>query len=909
MRIHRLRLVDFRGVADREVELPTSGVVVLQGENEVGKTSMIEAIDLLLDKPDSSKAREVREAKPVNRDVGPLVEADLSCGPYRFTYTKRWLRETRTELQVHSPRAASFTGAEAHAEVRRILDETLDTSLYQALRVLQASELTSAALAESSALAAALDQAAGTTGYDDDGDALLEAVNAEYATYFTPTGRETGEYASARKDLAGAEDAYGEAEHRLLQLARDVDASARLSAERDALSERLDLARRDLTAHEQSWQRLTGLRERVAEAQANMRTRSREHGWLTEAAERRASQDRALAGKVAAWEELTRRLDEAREQLHEARTEQRTATAAVETAQAEELRQRDLVDAANRAAERLQDLAELDRVRTRLATIEHAQATIEECEAILADSRIDAELLAAIDEADTELAVSRAQHEAAAARVQVTALTEVDVTVDGTNHPLRPEEELDAAVTEPVQVELPGTLRVSIAPARSSADTEAALTAARQRFEEVVHRAGVTDRRAAHRTFESEQRTRTEAARARERLDEELDGQSVSRLQAEQARLSARLTPGAERAGGGPDGARGEPDAVVDGEPGAPPSVTAQVDTPADAASAQAAKESAVQAHAAARDRSAEAAAARESFTQRAARLELDCTLIEGKATMAETDINDQRTALAAEREKTPDVELEEAADHAARQLTEAREAAAAAEAELADAPVEQIEAARTNALALTERLASESNDVEEQLRRLSVSLEMRGQEGLQEDYDTARTVREATRARLHQLDRRAQACRLLHETLHRARDAARSRYVRPFREQVVALGRIIYGTSFDVDVDEDLTIRSRTLDTVTVPFDQLSAGAREQLAIITRLACAAVVEPEQGVPVIIDDALGYSDPDRLERMNAMIGSLAADAQVILLTCTPDRYRGIGNASVIRLERSLPATG
>src|SRR5699024_9962639 len=108
-------------------------------------------------------------------------------------------------------------------------------------------------------------------------------------------------------------------------------------------------------------------------------------------------------------------------------------------------------------------------------------------------------------------------------------------------------------------------------------------------------------------------------------------------------------------------------------------------------------------------------------------------------------------------------------------------------------------------------------------------------------------------------------------------------------------------------DGDAELPSAPRTLDGSTVPFAPLSAGAGEQLAIITRLACAAVVDPEQGVPVIIDDALGYSDPERLAAMNTMIGSLAADAQVILLTCTPDRYRGIGSASVLRLARGLPA--
>ena len=904
MRIHRLRLVDFRGIAEREITLPDSGVVVLQGENEVGKTSMIEAIDLLLDKADSSKAREVRAVKPVNRDVGPLVEAELSCGPYRFTYTKRWLRETRTELQLSAPRPASLTGAEAHAEVQRILTETLDTSLYQALRVLQAGELTSAALADSSALAAALDRAAGTAGHDEDGDALLAAVDAEYATYFTPTGRETGEYAAARKEASAAEATCTEAEARLRQLQQDVDSHARLTTELAAISDHLAQARRDREAHEQAWHELTTLRQQVTDAREKVRSRSREHAWLSEAAERRATAGRALETKIAAWEELTRRLTEAREELHQARAEQREASNQVAAAQEEEQHLRQKVEAAGRAAERLQELAQLDRVRSTLAAIERAQATIEECESALADSRIDADLLTAIDTADTDLAVSRAQHEAAAARLEITALSDVDLTVDGAQRHLGAEEELSSAVTESVQLELPGTLRISVSPARSNADTESALSAAQQRLDELLRQAGVGDRRAAHRLAESEQRIRAELARAQERLEEELDGQTVSQLQADQARLAARVeltehTTSTDSADEDADGT----------DPASAPAVQQEVPAPVDPASAQEAQAAAARAHTEARERTVDAVAVRDSLAERASRLELDCTLLEGKASMAETDINDQRTALAEEREKTPDTDLEHAADQATADLTEAKSALAAAESELAAAPVEQVEAARDNAVRLIDRLTTEHEQVEDKLRRLSVSLEMRGQEGLQEDYDQALTALEATRAQLQHLERRARACALLHESLHRARDAARARYVRPFRDQVLALGRIVYGTGFDVDVDDDLAIASRTLDGITVPFAQLSAGAREQLAIITRLACAAVVDPEQGVPVIIDDALGYSDPERLAAMNTMIGSLAADAQVILLTCTPDRYRGIGSASVIRLERSLPATG
>ncbi|MBU3752106.1 MAG: ATP-binding protein, partial [Mycobacterium sp.] len=48
MILHRLRLTNFRGVADRRIDFPDQGVVVVCGPNEIGKSSMLEALDLLL---------------------------------------------------------------------------------------------------------------------------------------------------------------------------------------------------------------------------------------------------------------------------------------------------------------------------------------------------------------------------------------------------------------------------------------------------------------------------------------------------------------------------------------------------------------------------------------------------------------------------------------------------------------------------------------------------------------------------------------------------------------------------------------------------------------------------------------------------------------------------------------------
>ena len=87
------------------------------------------------------------------------------------------------------------------------------------------------------------------------------------------------------------------------------------------------------------------------------------------------------------------------------------------------------------------------------------------------------------------------------------------------------------------------------------------------------------------------------------------------------------------------------------------------------------------------------------------------------------------------------------------------------------------------------------------------------------------------------------------------------------------------------------------------MPVDALSGGAREQLAVIGRLAAASLVSDDAhgGAPVIIDDALGYSDPERLEGLGAALAEAGRRSQVIVLTCMPERYARIGSACTIRL--------
>ena len=123
-----------------------------------------------------------------------------------------------------------------------------------------------------------------------------------------------------------------------------------------------------------------------------------------------------------------------------------------------------------------------------------------------------------------------------------------------------------------------------------------------------------------------------------------------------------------------------------------------------------------------------------------------------------------------------------------------------------------------------------------------------------------------------------------------------------PFQERIEQLGRLVFGRTLEVELDDDLCISRRTLGGVTLDFLDLSTGAKEQLGVISRLACASIVAADGGAPVIFDDALGWSDPRKLDRMGAVISMAGRSCQIIVLTCTPGRYASVGNATVVQLE-------
>jgi DNA repair exonuclease SbcCD ATPase subunit len=196
-------------------------------------------------------------------------------------------------------------------------------------------------------------------------------------------------------------------------------------------------------------------------------------------------------------------------------------------------------------------------------------------------------------------------------------------------------------------------------------------------------------------------------------------------------------------------------------------------------------------------------------------------------------------------------------------------------------------------------RIQKQMKRADRELTEVTTRLKINGEDGLHDKLGVAQVALARAQYEDASLTKRAAAANLLYKTMSEERDRARHAYVAPLRERIEALGRLVFDHTFQVEVSDDLQIVSRTLDNTTVRFDSLSGGTKEQLSLILRLACAMIVAGDGGAPLIIDDTLGYTDPERLSLMGAVLARAAKECQIVIFTCIPGRYSSVGAAKEI----------
>ncbi|GFG94923.1 AAA family ATPase [Mycobacterium timonense] len=872
MKLHRLILTNYRGISHREIEFPDHGVVVVCGANEIGKSSMIEALDLLLESRDRSTKKEVKQVKPTHSDVGSEVSAEISCGPYRFVYRKRFHKKCETELTVITPCREQLTGDEAHERVRAMLAETVDSDLWHAQRVLQSASTAAVDLSGCDALSRALDVAAGDSGGLCGTEPLLiERIDAEYARYFTPTGRPTGQWAAAIARLADAEAAVAECAAAVAEVDDRVSRHAVLTEQVADFSQRRIAAGPRVAAAQEAADRIAELTAQQREARL----------VAAAAAATSAAAAAAQAGRLQLLAEIDTRtgaVAETEAQAHHAaaahstaRTEAEARDAALQQATQVLADLQGRVAAARRAVDRLAGREEADRLSTRLAKVDAIERDRERIRAELSTIAVTEESLRRIEDACAAVDRIGDQLASTSAAIEFTAAADIDLVVGGERISLSAGQSWSITAVGSTVVEVFDVLTARVDPGATTLDIHAKHAAAQQEMTAALTAAGVADLAAARL---ADQRRR-ELQGTRDQLsatlaglcgDEQID-EMRSRLAQLRAEHPAEPEPGVTDIGA----ARGELDAAQLG-------------------------------HAAA---SADCEAHRQAATAAAtalAELSTRATVLQNTLEAQRSELQAAADRLATERASVSDEELAVSANTASGDEQAADQRVSELAAALAAASPDAVAAELGEATKEAESLRERYEEAARALREITIELSVFGSEGRQGKLDAAETEREHAATEHSQIGARARAAQLLRSVMTRHRDTTRRRYVEPYRAELQRLGRPVFGPSFEVDIDSDLCIRSRTLDGITVPYESLSGGAKEQLGILARLAGAALVAKEDAVPVVVDDALGFTDPDRLAKMGQLFDSVGTHGQVIVLTCSPDRYDGVRGAHRIDLS-------
>lgn len=193
------------------------------------------------------------------------------------------------------------------------------------------------------------------------------------------------------------------------------------------------------------------------------------------------------------------------------------------------------------------------------------------------------------------------------------------------------------------------------------------------------------------------------------------------------------------------------------------------------------------------------------------------------------------------------------------------------------------------------DRANSDINGLRITLSGLDAGIDSLSGDGIDEDLADTRLKLGAARADEAALRHEVEVLRRLILALTQARDAARERYFAPLLAELRPLLRLLWPDAelrFDGEnlLPSDLVRAGRA-----EAIGTLSGGTREQIALLVRLAFARLLAKSgRHVPVILDDALVFSDDDRIEAMFTALHAQAADLQILVLSCRNRALRPLG---------------
>lgn len=870
MKISALRLFNVKRFAGSGVRIEGigDGVNMLCAANEFGKSTSFEALHALFFLPYSSTSGDIRNLRPYSGG-NPLIEADISTGEGVFRITK----------QYYGSRSA------------RVIDLATGHLVAQAD---EAENFISGLVKGGTAGPAGLLWVRqGVTGIErrskseEDGErevrrSLLESVQGEVES--VTGGRRMAEIMAATQEAltelvtaTGRPKAGGRYVTAIEERDRLIEEEQKLSVEVAALRKSLEeraLAKRKLDELENTEHRherkqaieTAQIAFDAAKAQSEkLKTAEAELKLACErrdAARQNSMEFRAALEKAKELQEklavAQRDRDEAIRQRRDARDAAAKARADAENAERDEREARDLLarlDAAMKAREAAERRAE---VKDRLDEAEATRQTIEDREAQHARMEIPSSAIDELQELEVEIATLRALEETARSSVSIDYRPDAAGLVTMDDAPLSNGEVRTYA--DQARLSVPGVGTIMLRSNRPADQKGLAPAEARRRS--LLASMGVDDLSAARTRQVRAQEIRAELHELQGRLSQ-LAPDGLPKLR---ERVAALGLMGSELL-----------ELKEDPE---------QVRTELAEAEAQ---------RAVARQLLQEIEPVRENADNKLVAAETALASLRAGQTHVEAILGPEDTR--SERGQALSGRLDELSQQVAQ--SEAR----AVTLRAATGDLEAAEAQLRRLRSVDEAAEREANALRQAIAELNGGIRTRSEDAIEEKWRETAEVRVAASVRVEGFEKEVAVLQRLASALETARTKARDLYLKPVMSELTPLLRLLFDDVSITFDDKTLLPQAIRRNGQEEEVDRLSGGMREQLSVLTRLAFARLLARDgRPAPVILDDALVYSDDDRIEKMFDALHRQSRDQQIIVFSCRQRAFQKLGGNVLQMIE-------
>ena len=856
------------------------GLNLVVGPNELGKSTLLDALRAALFERYSSKARPIIALQNDRSGAAPVVELVFEVSGAEYTLTKRFVKNPYARLRCPDGTLLEADAAEnelrsllgfAEAGNRGATSETL--GMWGVLWVQQGQSLGRPDLPDSAlaSLSAGLESEVGMVLGGRRGRELPQVIEQRRGELVTAARRQPrGEYKDTLDRASELEQRLVGQQQQQLEISDTLD---QLAAAEDRLR-RLEGGRQDRIDQkelEQAQDQLGEVERRdlqLEAARSELQNRQRQLEQAQHAQCERASrreeleyEKKQLRLEIERLEELQQQERESLVALNELRQAATNAETAVDQAEETEANCRAVLDRISRSAE--------------LSDLLRRQSDVEAAQERLADAQNQAEQIQVTDESLHRIRQAAEIADRANARIRGAA-TRISFDIPGDRlagieadgGPLTDPPATIEAV-EPVAITIPKRGRILVEPA--VADRDQLLHAEREARAE-LHAAlnEVGAQSLADAQVLRDQRRDLEVAASAARLD--LERLTVSSS-------APTLQPRIDELRQALETLRPEEDTVQ----------LPQRD-PAEAGleSAQAALQKA----------RGEERIAREAVDVRAqavSELSVEVRTLENTVDRQTELIETRQERLSVDAEAVSDEQLAAASDAAAQAVTEQQQAVSALEEGWSPSTRTQLDARISRLKTAIKQRDRSRVDLRIEIVRLRERIEVHDGAGIDEAIEHTQHELEQAARQGDQLNRELDVLDLLGDTLRAAESEARERYLAPVVNRVHPYLQMLF-PSAEISMDEDLNITGMSRRAgYEESFDRLSMGTQEQIAVLVRLAFAEMLV-EQGAPaaVILDDALAFSDDQRMRLMFDILSHAAQRVQIVVFTCREQLFEGLG---------------